>query len=193
MSEVDDLLLLERMRRGDEDAFAAIYAAHHPPIYRYALQMCGAAAADDVVQETFMALLRQPNRYEADRGPFVNYLFGIARHHVIKRIASSPSEVSIDEDGAAAEGAFSMPALTPLEDLSRAETVDAVRAAIRSLPAPYREVVVLCDLEELDYAAAAALIACPLGTVRSRLHRARALLASKLASMQPMAAGGHKG
>jgi RNA polymerase sigma-70 factor, ECF subfamily len=193
MSEVDDLLLLERMRQGDEDAFAAIYAAHHPPIYRYALQMCGAAAADDVVQETFMALLQQPNRYEADRGPLVNYLFGIARHHVIKRIASSPSEVSIDEDGAAAEDVFSMPALTPLEDLSRAETVDAVRAAIRSLPAPYREVVVLCELEELDYAAAAALIACPLGTVRSRLHRARALLASKLASMQPIATGGYKG
>jgi len=68
--------------------------------------------------------------------------------------------------------------------VNRAEVVGAVRAAIKSLPTAYREVVVLCELEEMDYAGAAAVIGCPVGTVRSRLHRARALLASKLEAMR---------
>jgi RNA polymerase sigma-70 factor (ECF subfamily) len=60
-----------------------------------------------------------------------------------------------------------------------------VRAAVRSLPPQYREVIVLCELQEMDYAAAAGVIRCPIGTVRSRLHRARTLLSAKLAAMQP--------
>ena len=183
-TDVDDAGLVKRMRRGDPDAFAALFAAHHPPIYRYAAQICGAAAADDVVQETFMVLLWQPHGYDADRGPLLNYLFGIARHHVAKRLAASRNEASLDDDGDAIEDLFSTPELTPLEDMSRAETVEAMRAAIQSLPPAYREVVVLCDLQDMDYADAAAVIGRPVGTVRSRLHRARALLASKLAAMR---------
>jgi len=57
-----------------------------------------------------------------------------------------------------------------------------VRDAIRTLPPAYREVIVLCELEEMDYADAAAVLGCPIGTVRSRLHRGRALLTQKLAS-----------
>jgi RNA polymerase sigma-70 factor (ECF subfamily) len=76
-----------------------------------------------------------------------------------------------------------------LEALTRAEMIAAVRAAVRTLPAGYREVVVLCELEELNYAAAAEVIACPIGTVRSRLHRARARLVQRLASMRPVAIG----
>ena len=56
-----------------------------------------------------------------------------------------------------------------------------MRAAIASLPAPYREVVVLCELQEMSYVDAATIVQCPVGTVRSRLHRARALLTTKLA------------
>jgi RNA polymerase sigma-70 factor (ECF subfamily) len=67
-----------------------------------------------------------------------------------------------------------------LDSLSREETIKAVRAAIASLPAPYREVVVLCELQETSYADAAMIVHCPVGTVRSRLHRARALLMTKL-------------
>jgi RNA polymerase sigma-70 factor (ECF subfamily) len=62
-----------------------------------------------------------------------------------------------------------------------------VRAAVGSLPPAYREVVVLCELQDFDYAAAAAIIGCPIGTVRSRLHRARAVLMIKLAALQPAA------
>jgi RNA polymerase sigma-70 factor (ECF subfamily) len=182
MNEVerDDRTLVDAARRGDENAFARLYAAHHPPIHRYALHMCGAAAADDVVQETFLALLRA-RRFDPARGTVLAYLFGIARHHILKSLAVAQFEAPLDDEvGGAVTNADSA-----LDDLSRKETVDAVRAAIRSLPLAYREIVVLCELQEMDYAAAAAIAECPVGTVRSRLHRARALLTSKLAAMQP--------
>jgi RNA polymerase sigma-70 factor (ECF subfamily) len=184
--ERDDRTLLDAARRGDEDAFARLYAAHHPPIYRYALHMCGAAAADDIVQDTFLALLIRTNRFDPARGPLLAYLCGIARHHMLKRLAIARFESPLDDD-AAEGGVFPVHVATALDDLSRAETIETVRAAIQSLPLVYREVVVLCELQELDYAAAAAIIERPVGTVRSRLHRARALLTSKLASVQPLA------
>ncbi len=107
------------------------------------------------------------------------YLFGIARHHILKRLSAAQRESAIDsevvEELASDETAA-------LEGMSRDEAVQAVRAAIQSLPRVYREIVTLCELEELDYETAAAVVQCPIGTVRSRLHRAKALLASKLAS-----------
>jgi RNA polymerase sigma-70 factor (ECF subfamily) len=183
--ERDDGRLVAAVRRGDEDAFARLYATHHPPVYRYALHMCGAARADDIVQDTFLALLRETNGFDPARGPLIAYLFGIARHYIVKALAplrfeSPMGDEESGRDGLVAEGG------TPFEDVSRTETVASVRGAIRSLPPVYREVVVLCELQELDYAAAAAIIECPVGTVRSRLHRPRALLVSKLASMQPV-------
>jgi RNA polymerase sigma-70 factor (ECF subfamily) len=68
----------------------------------------------------------------------------------------------------------------PMVDLIRREGIEQLRRAILALPKRYREVVVLCDLEEFDYVAAAAALDCPVGTVRSRLHRARALLVDRL-------------
>ena len=186
MTRVDDQRLVERMRHGDEEAFTVLYATHHPPIFRYVAQMCGPAAADDVVQETFLALLKQPLGYDAGRGALLNYLFGIARHHLLKRLASLRTEWPLDAADETIEDAFASTERTPFDDVSRAETVDAVRAAIQSLPAAYREVVALCELQEMDYSSAAAVIGCPVGTVRSRLHRARALLASKLEARRTM-------
>jgi hypothetical protein len=75
---------------------------------------------------------------------------------------------------------------TVLDSLTRAETIDAVRTAVQSLPPPYREAVVLCELQEMGYADAAEIVGCPIGTIRSRLHRAKALLTAKLAVMQPV-------
>ena len=73
------------------------------------------------------------------------------------------------------------------DDMSRTELVDGVRAAIQTLPPLYREVIVLCDLQELDYSSAAAVIECPVGTVRSRLHRARMLLRARLENVRSAA------
>ncbi len=177
-----DAGLLELARRGDEDAFSGLFSRYQRAIYRYAAYMCGRHAGDDIVQETFMAVLRQTGRHDALRGPVAGYLFGIARHVVMKRLASrkdAPFTEPVDGD---VSDVAAMDAATALDDLTRAETIDAVRAAVQSLPPAYREAVVLCDFQEMDYADAADLMQCPIGTVRSRLHRARTLLTTKLAA-----------
>ena len=130
-----------------------------------------------------MTLLGDAHRFDPRRGTLGAYLFGIARHHILKRLSVSLLESPLDEEEDTAD-AFSADCATPLDDMSRAETVDHVRAAIQSLPPVYREVIVLCELQELDYSTAADVIECPIGTVRSRLHRARSLLTAKLAVLR---------
>src|SRR5207247_2076734 len=104
----------------------------------------------------------------------------IARHHILKRLWRSRIEATLDEEDADVDSADHAAAF---DAISRTEIVDCVRAAIHRLPPLYREVIVLCELQELDYATAAAVIEVPVGTVRSRLHRAKALLAAKLAAL----------
>jgi RNA polymerase sigma-70 factor (ECF subfamily) len=184
MSEVDDVGLIERARRGDEVAFSQLFAKHQRSIYRYAAYMGGPDAADDVVQETFLAVLRQTTRHDTPRGTIVGYLLGIARHLMMKRLAKNVAfdEPLDDSVGDTATGDHA----TVLDGLMRAETIEAVRTAVHSLPPAYREVVVLCDLQEMDYAGAADLMQCPIGTIRSRLSRARSLLTIKLAAAEPV-------
>ena len=74
--------------------------------------------------------------------------------------------------------------MDPNDTIARAQRLDALRRALKGLPAAYREAVVLCDLHELSYADAAATLGCAVGTVRSRLHRGRALLAARLRSVR---------
>jgi RNA polymerase sigma-70 factor (ECF subfamily) len=165
---VDEAGLLEQARRGDAEAFSRLFAGYQGPIYRYAAHMCGRESADDVVQETFLALLRDPMRFDPARGTLGGYLFGIARHHVFRRLRARRAAETVDDlDDAMTDGAAGQP--TVLDQLTRTETISAVRDAITSLPPIYREVVVLCELQEMSYVDAAAVVACPVGTVRSRL------------------------
>ena len=179
--------LLERMRQGDEAAFSELFARHRVAVYRYAAHMGAAAAADDVVQEVFLAFLRQIGSFDAARGSVQGYLLGITRRQVLKQRTRAAEEQGIDGDDDAF--AVAAPASNPFESLTSAEIVERVRAAIALLPDAYREAVVLCDLNELDYATAADVIGCPIGTVRSRLHRARARLVALLEDMRPGAPG----
>jgi RNA polymerase sigma-70 factor (ECF subfamily) len=179
---VDDAGQLAAARRGDAEAFSSLFARFQGPIYRYAAHMCGREAGDDIVQETFLALLREPGRFDPGRGTVGGYLFGIARHHVFKRLRARADGVE-DLDEAEIAGAMAQPDV--LDHLTRAEAIGAVREAIASLPAIYREVVVLCELQEMSYVDAAGVVQCPVGTVRSRLHRAKSLLTTKLAAMDP--------
>ena len=179
MKGIDDAALLERARRGDEDAFSELFSRHQRAVFRYAVYMCGADAAEDVVQDTFMSVLLKSGRYDPSKGAVISYLLGTARHLMLKRIsgsrAFSTEEFSEDLN---VEGAIERE--TPLDDFARQETIEAVRTAVQSLPPAHREVIVLCELEEMDYVEAANIMQCPVGTVRSRLNRARALLSRKL-------------
>jgi len=184
-AESRDAGLIALARRGDAVAFSRLFGGFERPIFRYAAHMCGRDAADDVVQDTFLAVLRGPGQYDSSKGTVGSYLFGIARHFVLKRLkACERATFELNEDGLPAglpAGALAEAgANSVLDSLSRDETIKTVRAAVASLPAPYREVVVLCELQEMSYVDAAAIVQCPVGTVRSRLHRARALLMLKL-------------
>jgi RNA polymerase sigma-70 factor (ECF subfamily) len=179
-SQSDDELLL-RLRNGDEQAFTALYRRRQGAIYRFALHMNGStAAAEDIVQEVFLALLREECGFDPERGTLSGYLFGIARKLVLRNLERGRSNVPLEpetDDAAPRELAVID---DPLAGLTRHEAIEALRRAVQALPRRYREVVVLCDLEELDYADAAVALGCPIGTVRSRMHRARALLLEKL-------------
>src|SRR5436853_455865 len=174
MSESDETLLA-RMLHGDEEAFAALYQRRQGAIYRFALHMTNSvAAAEDITQEVFLALLETGYRFDSSRGSLVSLLYGIARNHALRRIEKSwrMEPVAIIEDEPGVEDV--------LNDVLRRETVERVRHAVVSLPPVYREAVVLCYLENLSYEEAAAVLECPVGTVRSRLSRGRLILAQKL-------------
>ena len=179
-TETDDQLLTG-LRRGDEAAFVVLYRRRQGAIYRFAMHMSGSAtAAEDITQEVFLALLRRECGYDPERGTLSGYLFGIARKLVLRNLERGRADVALETEADDA----ALPELAviddPLIDLTRREGIEALRRAVMALPRRYREVVLLCDLEELDYADAAVALRCPIGTVRSRMHRARALLFEKL-------------
>jgi RNA polymerase sigma-70 factor, ECF subfamily len=178
-SRPDDVLLA-RIAAADQTAFTALFRRRQADVYRVALLMTGvAASAEDVTQEVFLFVMREAARYDPSRGTAKAWLCGIARNHAKRRLERDGRHLPLPDeiDGDAAPVAAHT---DPLADLAQARRVHALRQAILGLPLRYREVVVLCDLEEINYADAAAVLECAVGTVRSRLHRARALLAARL-------------
>jgi RNA polymerase sigma-70 factor (ECF subfamily) len=197
-AEPRDVELLRRLASGDEDAFLEFYRRHQGGLYRYAMHMCGSPeAAADVVQDTFMTLIRQVRRFDEEKGAPAAFLFGIARNHLRKLREKEGRYVPLADEfgrehsielgeaaghangnghsrGAAghAEGV--------VESLERAEVVKLLRETVLTLPDHYRDPVTLCDLEGKSYSEAASLLSCPVGTVRSRLNRARSILIEKL-------------
>ena len=174
MTESDEALIAA-VAAGDREAFAALYRRRRPDVYRFALHMTGApATAEDVAQDVFMTLIHDARKYAPGRSGVVPWLLGIARNHARRRLGDrrhEPLPNGGDEPCVHAD---------PVEGLARGQQVDAIRRALGTLPVAYREAVVLCDLEELSYQDAATAAGCAIGTVRSRLHRGRQLLAAKM-------------
>jgi RNA polymerase sigma-70 factor (ECF subfamily) len=199
--EIADDVLLQRLSAGDPAAFTVLYRRKQPAIYRFALHMGGnAEVAEDVTQEVFMALVRDPKRFDPSKGNLTGFLFGIARNHLRKRWECDRRLVGFSEGEHLAQshrpGVSNANGLAhvpqngnrPAESADRfaaSELAARVRHAIATLPEGYREVVALCELEEMSYEEAAAALNCPVGTIRSRLHRAKALLVEKLRDIQP--------
>lgn len=183
--------LLWLTRAGDESAFAKLYRRHQGPVYRFALQMSGSeSVADDVTQEVFLALMRESSRFDSSRGSLAAYLYGVARNQVRRHLERGKFQVPLEEDG---DEALSIEPIVapgdPLGDLTLREGLSALRQAILTLPLHYREVVALCDLEEMSYEEAARSLGCAVGTIRSRLHRAHALLVQKLREANEISSG----
>jgi RNA polymerase sigma-70 factor (ECF subfamily) len=180
-----DDALLARLATGDEAAFTALFRRRQGDVYRVALLMTGSpAAAEDVTQDVFLAVMSDAGRYETGRSSVKAWLCGIARNHARRRLERDGRNVPLAEDDDSETPAVAVHP-DPVGDLANTQRVDALRRAIMNLPLRYREVVVLCDLEEISYADAAEALGCAVGTVRSRLHRARALLAAKMRAGLP--------
>ncbi|MGB8510795.1 MAG: RNA polymerase sigma factor [Pyrinomonadaceae bacterium] len=182
---LDDAELLRRIGAGDEDAFTTLYRRRQGGVYRFALQMSGSASvAEDVTQEVFLVVMRDAHGYDPTRGSLAAYLYGIARNHVLRSFERERHWVALAEDWDGAAGTSVHESLIaqndPLGDLTRGQLIERLHQAVLALPAHYREVVVLCELHELSYAETASALDCAVGTVRSRLHRARALLIEKM-------------
>lgn len=178
-----DDLLLRHAGKGDEEAFALLYRRHQGALYRFALRMTGSAwGAEEIVQDVFMTLIRAPQKYDPERGSVGALLFGIARNRVMKHLERIPREVPLEEknEDGTGSGMVLRDNFTPAMWVEKRERMHQVRAAVLELPAEFREAVVMCELEEMSYEEAAQMTGCPIGTIRSRLHRGRALLLAKL-------------
>lgn len=175
--EESDEVLLPSLAKGNEEAFLAVYRRRQASIFRYALHLGGDPdVAAEVVQETFLALLRDAGKLDAGRGTVLSWLFSVARNQVLRQLRLRQRHLSLDaeeNEEPAIEGSVLM-------ELEQQELRGRLQDAMSTLPPLYREVLVLCDMQELSYEQVALIAGCPTGTVRSRLHRARALLAGKL-------------
>ena len=163
--------LYRLMRKGNQQAFAELYERREPALYRYALHMSGNRhIAEEITHEAFLQLIGPEMRFDARRGSLEAYLYGMARNLI--RVSQRHKHEGPSGDPAAEHDI--------LGDLINNERMAALYVALRELPDPYRDAVILCDLEERSYEDAARIMGCPVGTVRSRVHRARVLLAAKL-------------
>jgi RNA polymerase sigma-70 factor (ECF subfamily) len=174
IAEPPDPDLLTAVAAGDAEAWTLLFRRYQRRIHRFSLAMTGShALAEEAVQETFLALLQHAGRFDAARGTLGAWLIGVARKKLLGLLEREfPGRSSLNGDPE--------PGLTDNHG-PRQDRIAEVRRAVLGLPPHYREVVVLCDLEEMEYEAAARALDCPVGTVRSRLHRARQMLAARLA------------
>jgi RNA polymerase sigma-70 factor, ECF subfamily len=177
--------LLRLLSNGDEKAFIQFYRKHQGLVYRFALQMSGKTEiAEEVTQEVFILVMKVGGKYDSARGSVAAFLYGIARNFVLRALERErPYLTVLDDPAEDYAGRFTREMVAEQDlfgDLAQNERLETLRKAVLALPPAYREVVVLCDLHEQDYAEAASALGCAIGTVRSRLHRARALLAEKM-------------
>ena len=177
--EPSDSELVGRMANGDRDAFAALFRRHQATVYRFSRQMLGSReAAEDITQDVFIALGKTVQRFDPAMGSLTTYLYGIARNLILQRHKRRRWRLveieSLDNDIDRLATTFD-----PTDELTKEQMLRQLRAAILGLPVHYREVVVMCELNGLSYEEAARVAGCPIGTIRSRLSRAREMLIAR--------------
>ena len=185
--------LLDRLKKRDEQAFLDLYDCHRLSVYRFLMHMTGSVAiAEDLTQGVFVAILDAIcsgtiGRFDPGKGTLEGYLLGIARnlareeHRKTHRLVALESVFETPEWNRLLDRFLRESQMQDAEALLAAQSeLKLLYSAILDLPQPYRETVVLCSLQEKSYQEAAAILRCSEGTVASRLHRAKALLAARM-------------
>lgn len=179
----DGAQLVARLLSGEAEALALIYRRESAPVYRYALAVCGQADwAADAMQDAFVAFATRPQGWQAERGSLGAYLAGMARHALLARWREAGRHVEQEAAEPDGEGVEPNQAQSPEALLVRRQAQSEVWAAVQALPWPFREALVLVDLQERSYAEAAAIAGVELNTLRTRVHRARQRLAERLSA-----------
>ena len=185
--------LLERLKQRDESAFLELYDRHRRSVYWFLVHMTGSIAlAEDLTQGVFVAILEKIGsgaigQFDPGKGPLEGYLLGVARNLAREERRRTHRFASLEIVFETPEWEWFLDKFSCENQIRDAETLLAAQSdlkllyrAILDLPHPYRETIVLCGLQEKSYQQAAAILQCSEGTVASRLHRAKALLAAKL-------------
>jgi RNA polymerase sigma-70 factor (ECF subfamily) len=185
--------LVDRLKQRDESAFLQLYDRHRRSVYWFLVHMTGSvAAAEDLTQGVFVAILEKIDsgtigRFDSGKGAFEGYLLGIARNLAREERRKTYRFASLESIFEAPEWQRFLDKFCRENQIQNAETLLAAQSdlkllygAILDLPHPYRETIVLCSLQEKSYQQAAVILQCSEGTVASRLHRAKALLAAKM-------------
>ena len=172
----------------DPDAFAVLFNRYADDIHRYAARRLGTEVADDLMAETFVIAFQQRRRYDLSRPHARPWLYGIVTNLVGQHRRAEARRLK-----ALARVATTSPAEgEPLADrvaarVSAENSRGQLVGALAGLPARHRDVLLLIAWGDLDYAEAAEALGVPVGTVRSRLHRARTKLRAALGGSDPTA------
>jgi RNA polymerase sigma-70 factor (ECF subfamily) len=183
-ASADDDAAAIRDSVSDPERFGVLVRRHAPAIQRYVRRRIGGESADDVVAETFLAAFRQRDRYRADGRDCLPWLYGIATRLVSRHRRTELKQLRL----LARTGAD--PVTEPFTDqVDAAVTADAARmrlaAALAALPASQRDALLLLVWADLTYDEIARATGAPLGTVQSRISRARRRLREQLADLDP--------
>ncbi|MFF6811616.1 RNA polymerase sigma factor [Streptomyces sp. NPDC012403] len=185
-----DTNLRRRIRAGDHDAFGDLFDAYARSVYNHAYRLTGEwSTAEDVVSLTFLDAWRLRAKLDEEGGSLRPWLLGIATNvtrntrRAARRHAAAVARLPRDET----VRDFADEVAGRLDDAAQ---LALVHTALAELRRPEREVLALCVWSGLDYAAAAEALGVPVGTVRSRLSRARTKLAKHLKNQEPPASRG---
>ncbi|HEY3396796.1 MAG TPA: sigma-70 family RNA polymerase sigma factor [Armatimonadota bacterium] len=191
----EEVLLVERAREGDTEAFGRLVDMYHRRVYGIVYRMCGADDADDLTQEIFLKALSALRSFQFQgNASFRTWLYRIAvnasinelRRRKRRRAVEGPSldaPVST-EDGSVERDLADENDLLPAQEVERNETQRAVREILAGMRPQHRLVLTLVDLEGMEYREAAQTLRCPLGTLKSRVARARDAFAKEYEKYQ---------
>ena len=181
-----DLQLVERVREGDKRAYGLLVEKYQRKLMRLLSRMIrDPDEVEDVAQETFIKAYRALPQFRGDAA-FYTWLYRIAvntaKNHLAARGRSMPtlSEQAIDAEDEPDERLMIQDISTPESELLSKQVAYAVNEAVEALPEELRQAITLREIEGMSYEEIAEAMACPIGTVRSRIFRAREAIAAKL-------------